>query len=129
MFEENNLLHELLFTTRQKNKLRNAFENNISADIELSKTEISEISQSGGFQVHYLAWRSLAPLEVTATASAIDAGIQKKIYGSGTKTLISSNEEMNDLINIVQPLDDSNVLLKRITKTTENKKKNKRGDF
>ena len=68
-------------------------------------------------------------MEVTATASAIDAGIQKKIYGSGTKTLISSNEEMNDLINIVQPLDDSNVLLKRITKTTENKKKNKRGDF
>ena len=36
---------------------------------------------------------------------------------------------MNDLINIVQPLDDPNVLLKRITKTTEDKKKNKRGDF
>ena len=53
MFEGNNLLHELLFTTRQNNKLRNAFENNISADIELPKTEISEISQSGGFQVHY----------------------------------------------------------------------------
>ena len=68
-------------------------------------------------------------MEVTATASAIDAGIQKKIYGSGTKILISSNEEMNDLINIVQLLDDSNVLLKRITKTTENKKKNKRRNF
>ena len=68
-------------------------------------------------------------MEVTATTSAIDAGIQKKIYGSGTKTLISSNEEMNDLINIVQPLDNSNDFLKRITKTTENKKKNKRGDF
>ena len=68
-------------------------------------------------------------MEVTATASAIDAGIQKKIYGSGTKILISSNEEMNDLINIVQLLDDSNVLLKRITKTTENKNKNKRRNF
>ena len=68
-------------------------------------------------------------MEVTATASAIDAGIQKKIYGSGTKILISSNEEMNDLINIVQLLDDSNVLLKRITKTNENKKKNKRRNF
>ena len=36
---------------------------------------------------------------------------------------------MNDLINIVQPLDDPNVLLKKITKTTEDKNKNKRGDF
>ena len=37
----------------------------------------------------------LAPLGITAAASAIDAGIQKKIHGSGTITLIISNEEMN----------------------------------
>ena len=36
------------------------------------------------------------PLGITSTASAIDAGIKKKIHGSGTTTLIISNEEMND---------------------------------
>ena len=49
MFEGNNLPHELLLTTRQKTKLVNAFENNISTDIKLSKTQISKIIQSEGF--------------------------------------------------------------------------------
>ena len=57
---------------------------------------------------------------VTADASAIDAGIQKKIHGSGTTTLIISNEEMNDIMKIVQALEDSNILLKGITKTIKN---------
>ena len=39
-----------------------------------------------------LAKNILATLEITAGASAIDAGIQKKIHGSGTTTLIISNE-------------------------------------
>ena len=44
MFNGNNLLHELLLTTRrQKIKLRNAFENNMSTDIKLSKAQISKI--------------------------------------------------------------------------------------
>ena len=49
MFNGNNLPHELLLTTSQKTKLRNAFENNISTDIKLSKDQISKIIQSGGF--------------------------------------------------------------------------------
>ena len=48
MFNGNNLPHELLLTTRQKTKLRNAFENNISTDIKLSKAEISKMTQFGG---------------------------------------------------------------------------------
>ena len=47
----------------------------------------------------------LAPLGITAATSAIDAGIQKKIHGSGTTTLIISNEEMNDVMKIVQALE------------------------
>ena len=43
MFNGNNLPHELLLTTRQKTKLRNAFENNMSTDKELSKPQISKI--------------------------------------------------------------------------------------
>ena len=43
LFDENDLPHELLLTTRQKTKLRNAFNNNISTDLRLSKAQISEI--------------------------------------------------------------------------------------
>ena len=104
MFDKNNLPHELLLTTRQKTKLRNAFNNNMSADIKLSKAQISKIIQSGGFLgvllsklagplmkvAVPLAKNILAPLGITAAASAIDTGIQKKIHGSGTTTLIIS---------------------------------------
>ena len=49
MLSANNLPHELLLTTRQTTKLRNAIENNISTDIKLSKAQISKIIQSGEF--------------------------------------------------------------------------------
>ena len=49
IFNENNLHHELLLTARKKRKLKNAFENNMSTDIELSKAQISKIIQFGGF--------------------------------------------------------------------------------
>ena len=70
-----------------------------------------------------LAKNVLTPLGTTAAASAIDAGIQKKIHGSGTTTLIISNEEMNDIMKIVQALEDSNILLKGVTKTIKNETK------
>ena len=49
VFNGNNLPHELLVTTRQKTKLRNAFTNKMSTDWKLSKAQIPKISQSGGF--------------------------------------------------------------------------------
>ena len=49
MFNGNDLPHELLLTTRQKTKLRNAFNNNMSTDLKLSKAQTSKIIQSGGF--------------------------------------------------------------------------------
>ena len=76
-----------------------------------------------------LAKNILAPLGITAAASAIDAGIQKKIHGSGTTTLIISNEEMNDIMKIVQALEDSNILLKGVTKTIKNETKEQKGRF
>ena len=54
MFNGNDLSHELLLTTRQKTKLRNAFNNNMSTDLKLSKSQISKIFQSGGFSLGYL---------------------------------------------------------------------------
>ena len=76
-----------------------------------------------------LAKNILAPLGITEAASAIDARIQKKIHGSGTPALIISNEEMNDVMNIVQALEDSNILLKGVTRTIKNEIKNKKEDF
>ena len=147
MFNGNDLLHELLLTTRQKTKLRNAFENNMSTDIKLSKAQISKIIQSGGFLsrllgqllktglsliknvIQLLAKGVLIPLGLTAATSAADAGIQKRILSSRTTNLIISNEEMNDTIKIAQALEDSNILLKGVTKTIKNETKEEKGVF
>ena len=143
MFNGNNLPHELLLTTRQKTKIRNDFNNNTSTDLKFSRAQISKIIQSGQFLWSLLsklavplmkvaiplAKNVLAPLGITAAASAIDAGIQKKIHGSGTTTLIISNEEMNDIMKIVQALEDSNILLKGDKKAIKNETKEKNGEF
>ena len=76
-----------------------------------------------------LAKNILVPLGITAAASAIDAWIQKKTHGSGTPTLIISNEEIIDVLKIVQALEDSNILLKGVTKTIKNDKKEQKGGF
>ena len=115
----------------------------MSTDLKLSKVQISKIIQSGGFLGSLLsklagplmkvaiplAKNVLAPLGITAAASAIDAGIQKKIHGSGSTTLIISNEEINDIMKIVQALEGSNILLKAVTKTNKTETKNKNEDF
>ena len=48
-FDGNDLPHELLLTARQKTKLRNAFNNNMSTGLKVSKVQISKIIQSGVF--------------------------------------------------------------------------------
>ena len=142
MFDGNDLPHELLLITRQKARIRNAFNNNMSTDLKFSKAQISKIIQSGGFLWSLLsklvgplmkvaiplAKNVLAPLRITAAASTIDAGIQKKTHGSGTTTLIISNEELKDVMKIVQALKNYNILLKGITKAVKMKQKNKEED-
>ena len=49
MFDGNDLPHEVLLTTRQKTKLQNAFNNNMSINIKLWKAQISKRIQSAGF--------------------------------------------------------------------------------
>ena len=61
MFNRNNLLHELLLTTRQKTKLINAFNINMSTDLKLSKAQISKIIISGGFSGSLLS-KLIGPL-------------------------------------------------------------------
>ena len=115
----------------------------MSTDSTLSKAQISKITQSGGFLGSFLsklagplmkvaitlAKNVLASFGITAAVSAIDAGIQKKMHGSGTTTLIISDKEMNDIMKIAQALEDSNILLKGVTKTIKNETIEQKGGF
>ena len=93
---ETNFPHKLLLTNRQVSNLLKAFANYSSADIKLSKTQVSKMIQSGGFLGRFLgqllktgfslishvmkplAKSVLIPLGLTAAALAADAGIHKK---------------------------------------------------
>ena len=111
MFAEDDLPHELLLTTRQKTKLRNAFNNNMSTDLKLSKVQISKIIQPGGFLGSLLsklpgplmkvaipfAKSVSAPLGISAATSEIDAGIQKNIWFWSSFVLHSANNNFNNL--------------------------------
>ena len=77
-----------------------------------------------------LAKSASIPLGLTAAASAADAGIHKKILGSGNNTtLIISNKDMDDLIKIVKSLEDSGLLLKGVTESVQNEIKEQKGGF
>ena len=82
----------------------------MSTDIKLSKALISKLIQCVGVLGSLLSKLAgtlmkvavslakyvLAPLEITAAALRINAGIQKKTHDSGTATLIISNKENNE---------------------------------
>ena len=141
-FNKDERPHELLLTTRQNTKLRNALNNNSATDIKLSKAQIKKIIQSGGFLGKLLsqlagplmkvalslAKNVLAPLALTAAMSAIAGSIQKKIYGSGVK-LIIEQEDMNDIMKIIKALENSGILLKGVSKTIKNEAKEQKGGF
>ena len=139
--DETNFPHKLLLTSRQVANLGKAFANYLSTDIKLSKTQISKMIQSGGFfgrllgpllktgiplmknGIKPLAKSVLISLGLTAAASASDPGIYKKILGSGTTTLLMSNDEIKDIIRIVKSLEDSSLLLKGVSETIQNEAK------
>ena len=114
--DKGNFPHELLLTNRQISSIRKTFANNSSIDIKFSKVQLSEMIQSGeslgkllgpllktGLPlmksvITPLAKSVLIPLGLTAAASAADAGIHKKILGSGNNaTLIISNKDIDYL--------------------------------
>ena len=141
-FNKDETPHELLLTTRQNTKLRNALSNNSATDIKLSKAQIKKLIQSGGFLGKLLsklagplmkvamplAKNVLTPLGLIAAMSAIDGSIQKKIHGSGVK-LIIEQEDMKDIMKIIKALENSGILLKGVSKTIKNETKEQRGGF
>ena len=140
---------ELLLTNRQVENIRKTFANHLSTDIKLSKTQLSKMIQSGGFLgrllgpllktglplmksvIKPLAKSVLILLKLTAATSAADAGIHKKILGSGhnNTTLMISNDEMDDILKIVKSLENSKVLLTGVSETIEHEAKEQRGGF
>ena len=72
----------------------------------------------------------LIPLGLTTASSAADAGINKKILGSGhNTTLIFSNDEIKDFIKIFKSLKDSGVLIGGMSETIKHEVKEQRGGF
>ena len=71
----------------------------------------------------FLAKSILLQFTSSAAISAKDAVIQKKYHGSRIIALIISNEEMEDVMKIVKPLEESGLLIKRIIKIIKNKAK------
>ena len=69
----------------------------------------------------------LLPLGLSAGMSAADAPIQKKIFGSGSTALIISNGQMEDVIEIVTSLEESELLIKGISETNRNETKEQKG--
>ena len=149
--DNTNFPHELFLTNRQVANICKAFANNLSTDIKFSKAQLSKMIQSGGFLgkllgpllktglpliksvIKPLAKSVLVPLGLTAAASAADAGIHKKVLGSGSDhnntILIISNDEMDDILKIVKSLEDSGVLLKGVSERIQKESKEQRGGF
>ena len=138
--EEANFPHKLLLTNGQVANLRKAFSNHTPTDIKLSKAQLTKMQKCGvlRFLVPLLksvlsllkpAIKSLGMLGLTAAASATDAAINKKIFGSGTTILIISNDEMKDILKIVKSVKDSGILLKGVSETTKDEAKEQKGEF
>ena len=70
-----------------------------------------------------LAKSVLISLGLTAAASATEAAIYKKIFGSGTTTLIILHEEINDIIEIAKSFEESGLLIKNVCETIKNEAK------
>ena len=142
IFNKDELPHQLLLTARQSAKLRNAINNNLATEIKFIKAELKKLIQSGGFLgkllsklagplmkiVVPLAKNVLAPLGLTAAISVIDGSIQRKMRGEGV-ILVTENEDINDIMEIIEALKNSGILLKGVTKTFENQTKEQRGGF
>ena len=88
MFDGNNLPHELSMTTRQKIKLRNEFENNMSTDIKLSKAQVSKLIRSREFLGSWLSKLACLLMKVE-----IPLGKKKHFSSIGNNTGWRSSKE------------------------------------
>ena len=113
--DETDSPHKILLVNTQVSRIWKDFVNNSLANVRLSKTQLQRIEQSGWLlgrslrpllttrlpliknALKPLAKTVLIPLVLIAAASATDAAINKKLFGSGMTTLIISHEEINNI--------------------------------
>ena len=134
--------HELLLTDRQVSSICRAFANNSSDNIKFLKTQLSQMIHSGELLgkllgpllktglpliknvITTLVKSVLVPLGLTASASAEDAVIYKKILGSGNTTtlIISKTVYLNFL-------EHSGLILEEVTESVQNEVKVQKGGF
>ena len=137
--DDTSFSHKLLLTNRQVANLRKAFANYLPTDVKLSKTQIPKMIQSGrllgrlhspllktGLSLMKNVIKPLAKGVLIHVGSAADGKTHKKISGSGTTTLIISNDEMKVIIRIVKYLRESGLLLKGVSETIKNEAKEKK---
>ena len=112
------------------NKLKSAIKNGNDVILRLSSNMIGNSDDETITIKKFLVIKPLSMLGLTAAASATDAAINKKILGSGSHTtLIISNDDLNNLLEVIKPFQKKNgILLDGITETVKNKvKEQKRG--
>ena len=113
--DETNFPHKSSLTNRHVANLRKALADKSSIDIKLSKIQISNMIQSGGF---------LASIHFGSTAAASASALH-----NNNTVLIISNDEIKDIIEIVKSLEDSNLLPEEVSETIQNEAKEQRGGF
>ena len=129
----------------QVSRLCKAFANNSSANIKLSETQLQKIGPQGRVLgrrlgpllktrlplisniLKTLAKSVLTPIGLTTPAWATNAAIHKTMFGSGFRTLIISNEEMNDIMKIVKSVEESELLIKGVGEAIKNEAKEQKG--
>ena len=144
---ETNFQYKLLLIIKGIWKLCKAFANVSSANIKLSKIQLSKIVQSGGFLgrllglllisglffigyvLKQLAKSVSIALWLMTAASATDAAIHQTIFRSCMTTLIISNKEMNNIMKIVKSREESGLLLKGVNEAIIKEAKEHKGDF
>ena len=110
-----------------------------SANTKFSKTQLSKTAQLGGFLnrllgpllktgltlignvLKSLTKNVLVPLELTATASAIGTAVQKKLFSSGTTTLMFSIKDLSDIMKLIKSLKDSGLFTKKLLTLVKNR--------
>ena len=139
-FEDEALPHELFRATRQTTKIRDAFANNRSTDIRLSKAKISKIILSGesfGSWLDNLGRKTLTnvaiplardnlPGLVTNLTSRAINKLGRKTSGKGA---VTARKDMNDIVRIVKSLEDLGVLIDGVTEAVKDKIKKQKGGF
>ena len=136
--DETDSPHKILLANTEVSRLWKDFVNNSLANVTLSKTQLQQIGQPGWFLgrslgpllttrlpliknvLKPLAKTVLIPLVLIAAASATDAGINKKMFGSGMTTLLISHEEINDIMKLVKFLEESGLIIKGVGETIRN---------